>query len=261
MGLIDSPRLTRADRDHWARLTTYDRVLAADPHLDTLADRARHVIAEFAAAGPCYVSVSWGKDSVVVADLAATSGTSIPLVFARARHWETPEVDQVRDAFLATHPDVDYREIEFTFRVPLRGEPGFEDGGPGQDALAETLGPVCDRRVSGVRAEESRLRRLSARAHGDATARSCRPILWWNTAAHIFPWLHRRDLPVHPLYAMTVGGAYDRRWLRVHALGCEQPSQSAVYGKDMETWESRYYPDVLASAVAARADMWRDTGA
>lgn len=260
MALIPSRRHTAADLAAWARWEHWDDTLAQSPQLDRLAAQARTLIEEFADQGACYASISWGKDSVVIAHLVATSRAAdrIPLVFARAKHWETPEVDQVRDVFLTAHPHVRYEEHEYEFRVPLRGEPGFDgDDPPTQDALRETLDRLHGgRHISGVRAEESQLRAKSLRWHGDATGRTCRPIIRWRTAEHIFPHLHKHGLPVHPIYGMTAGGHYDRRWLRVHALGCAQPNASAVYGKDSESWERLYYPDLLESARAARAHMW-----
>lgn len=260
MALIPSPRHTAADLAEWRRYEHWDDTLARSSQLDRMADKARALIEQFADAGPCYLSVSWGKDSVVVAHLLATSraGERVPLVFARARHWETPEVDQVRDAFLTAYPHVRYEEIEYEFRVPLRGEPGFgADDTPTQDALRETLDQVHGgRRISGVRAEESAIRAKSLRWHGDATDRTCRPIIRWRCAEHVFPYLHKHDLPVHPIYAMTAGGHYDRRWLRVHALGCQHPDMSAVYSKDPEAWERLYYQDVITAAAEARKHMW-----
>jgi phosphoadenosine phosphosulfate reductase len=262
VGLIPSPRHTTADLETWARYEHYDTALAESAYLGTLADRARALIEEFASVGECYCSVSWGKDSVVVAHLVATSSVAgrVPLVFARARDWETPEVDQVRDAFLAAHPHVSYEEKEFTFRVPMRGEPGFEDDAARQDALGETLANTHGgRHISGVRAEESRIRAMSLRWHGEATVRSCRPIIKWRCADHVFPYLDRHDLPIHPAYGMSVGGFHDRRWLRVHALGCEHPGLSAARGDDPWAWEDRYYGDVLDAARSAREGMWART--
>lgn len=72
----------------------------------------------------------------------------------------------------------------------------------------------------------------------------------------MFAYLARENLPVHPTYAMTQGGFYDREWLRVHPLGTATPPQSAVHGRDHATWEDTYYPDVLAAAKKTRTSMW-----
>ncbi len=240
--LVDSPRLTDADRAHWERLEHYDSVLAGDPRLDRLVDRAGRAIVEFTASGSCFGGISWGKDSVIIAHLITLFAPHVPLIWARANRAESLECELVRDVFLAAHPGVRYEEHTYTWRVPLRGDPGWraerpgeKTGQPRQDALGETLDPLYGgRRITGIRAAESGRRRMSARVHGLATGRSCRPILHWS-AVDVFAYLHREGLPVHPAYAMSYGGQLDREWLRVHALRTEDGD---------EVWERTYWPEV-----------------
>lgn len=247
--LIDSPRLTEADRKVWARYEYFDARLARSPRLAEMEDEARATIEQFAATGPCIASISWGKDSVVVAHLVATSTVAdrVPLMFARARHWETPEVDQVRDTFLAAYPHVTYEEREYVFRVPMRGEEG--EGTLSQDALTEVL---PRRYISGVRAEESRIRRISILHRGEITKNTCRPIGRWRST-DVFAYLHKYDLPIHPVYAMSMGGAWQRDWLRVHALGFAPRLSPAWGAMDLHAWEQAYYADVIEAAQRARA--------
>jgi len=256
--LIDSPRLTAADRQAWQRLEHWDDVLSRDPMLDRCVEQARRVVGEFLAAGDAYVSVSWGKDSVVAAHIAATVDPRVRVVWVRSRHFETPECDQVRDRFLVTHPGVRYEEIPVELRNPKRGEPGYDTRhldphADHQDVLKETL---RGRWISGLRAEESRMRRMSIAHRGLSTARTCRPIGRWS-AVQVFAFLYREQLPVHPVYAMSVAGHYDRRWLRVHPLCSAPPPRSSVHGRDMSTWEDTYYADVIAAAHVARAHLWQ----
>lgn len=252
--LIDSPRITGRDHAQWARLEHYDDALAADQRLDRLVVQGRAAVREFAAAGGFTFSTSWGKDSVVAAHVTLLEVPDARLVWARADDVEMPECEQVRDAFLAAHPGARYEEVRYRFRVPLRFEPGHESAAP-QDALKETL---AGRYVSGLRAEESRIRRTSIAHRGLVTGNTCRPIGRW-TATDVFSYLHREELPVHPAYAMSAGGHYDRRWLRVHPLGTAAPPRSAVHGGDHAAWEDLYYPDVLAAAKTARAHLWEET--
>lgn len=260
--LIDSTRITDRDRETWERLEHYDDALADDPRLEHLETQAGNAVAEFLDAGPGYVSVSWGKDSVAAAHIATLVDPQARLVWVRSRHFEMPECDDVRDAFLAAHPGVRYEEITVDLRNPKRGEPGFverqaDPDADHQDVLAENL---TGRYISGVRAEESRIRGISIGHRGLVTKNTCRPIGKW-TAVQVFAYLHREELPVHPAYAMNGGGYYDRRWLRVHPLCAALPGQSAVHGRDHATWEDRYYGDVIAAAHAARAHLWKDTHA
>lgn len=244
MGLIRSPRHTAEDLEAWARWERYDRMLADDRSLARQTERAQRIVQEFVADGPCHVGVSWGKDSVVVAHLAVTAGVDAPLVWARADRAENPDCVLVRDAFLAQYPQARYEERMYSWRVPLRGEPGFHDS-PGQDALGETL---PGRYVSGVRAAESGRRRVAMCRHGETSASTCRPIGWWPHEL-VWAYLEMHGLPVHPAYGCTWGGRIDRSVVRVHAL------RTAV--GDME-WEGWYYPDEAASLGWVRTRLAGD---
>lgn len=243
--LIDSPRLTERDRQAWRRLEQYDAALGQDPRLEEQALRGIRIIEEFAGAGPCYASVSWGKDSVVMSDLLARSTVagSVPLVWVRVRDYENPDCEPVRDAFLAKHPHMRacYEEIE----VPATSLRWWDDGQQAESArtlaggFAEAERRYGARHISGIRAEESKIRRIVQGRWGDASTGACRPIGRW-TAVEVFAYLHARQLPVHPAYAMSVGGRLDRRWLRVASIG-------GVRGADRgrAEWEATYYPDIV----------------
>src|SRR5690606_35160428 len=91
--LLDPPRLTPRDRDHWARLEHFDDALSHDPDLDRLEARGRAAVEQFAQGGDWYVSVSWGKDSVAAAHIALQVNPRAVLRWARARHVEMPECE------------------------------------------------------------------------------------------------------------------------------------------------------------------------
>src|SRR5690606_21079866 len=151
--LIDSPRITPADRAAWARWEAMDRRMAQAMagRLDRLADTARQIIADFGEQGPCYASISWGKDSVIVAHLVATSGLPIPLAYATSAdvpgRIPNPDSERVRDAFLARFPNVDYREYRC-----------------GVGRLGEMVG--TERYISGLRGAGSGQREKSMRGGG-----------------------------------------------------------------------------------------------
>lgn len=227
MPLLPSPRHTAADLRVWTDREQVDAVLARAPVMRRRQDAALATLARFAAAAPCYISVSWGKDSTVVAHLAwllwRSGGPRLPLAYGYTpSRVPNPEAPQVADAFAAGWPGLDYLPIEF----------GADEPGSFGARMAGRTG--TGRYVSGVRAAESARRRLSARAHGTATASACRPILRWSTA-EVWAYLHRHSLPVHPAYGMTEGGAWDRDLIRVHSLG-------RSLGEGSEEWERRYYP-------------------
>lgn len=257
--LVDSPRLSDRDREAWRRLEGYyDHRLASSSGLAVLESEAVTAIRRFCEqAEAASVSTSWGKDSTVVAHLASLTGLRIPIRALRVRHWEPPETDWVRDAFLAAHPGVDYDEVVYDDPNPKRGEPGFEawfaDESHQHNNILGRLGPAP---IHGVRAQESKMRAASLRWHGVATRRVCRPIIKWS-AVDVFAYLYRESLPVHPTYAMSYGGRLDRQWLRVGILGSEPP---AGVRRDVAQWEDDYYGDVLASAVAQRAAQREASG-
>lgn len=196
-----------------------DRILAASPRLAELERSAIEAMETFAAEGPFYVSVSWGKDSVAVAHLSTALRAPPPLYWFPAGAIENPDCVLVRDAFLARWP-ARYFEIGVT----AGGDPDAWD----------VHGDA--RRASGIRAEESATRARSAAYDGLATMRSCRPILRW-TGAEVFAYLARHDLPIHPAYACSLAGTLDRGRIRVGPLGGDRGS-----GRGRAEWERAYYP-------------------
>ena len=244
--LIDSPRLTRRDREHWEIMESLDQAyaLARAARLRRLERDAVTSLRSFFNAGAGYIGVSWGKDSVVVAHLAHLARVDAPLVAIRAGPLVSPECDQVRDRFIADHPGVEYHEI----RVDCQPDPDDRDGwhqtGTLERGFAKAAERFGDRYTSGVRAAESSGRSRRMRAYGCATGRTLAPIGWWRTE-DVFAYAHWRGLPLHPAYAMSDGGAMDRARLRVSFLTLRTGE-----GRGKREWENRYYGDRLAELRA-----------
>lgn len=240
--LIPSRRHTEADLSLWAELEEADR-LHGQYRLPKLVPRALWEIETFARNGERYCSVSWGKDSTALADLVMQSAPETPLVWVRVEPIFNPDCELVRDAFLQRRPSAAYREI--TTHCTL--DAGHEHtkrirwiaGGTLESGFKSATEQFGERRFSGVRADESGQRQLSARTHGVSTAISCRPLLYWS-AQDVYAYLRSRNLPVHPAYAMLGGGRYDRSHVRVSSLG-------GMRGRGMgrDEWEQEYYGDVL----------------
>lgn len=229
--LIDSPRITPADRAHWERMEAIDDVYASRcrRRIETLAAGSSALIERFFADGSGYVGVSWGKDSVVLAALAQHTVPMIPIVWIRVRGVENPDCPLVRDRFLQLFPQARYEEIF--------SDPGSQRTSARGFALAARR--HGDRYASGVRAEESRERALRIWS-GLETARTVAPLGRWR-AADIFATLYCRGLPVHPAYACSFGGTLDRARIRVGALGGARGT-----GRGRAEWERRYYGDDCA---------------
>jgi phosphoadenosine phosphosulfate reductase len=216
-----------------------DRRLASSSALDRKVASALRDIASFADAGPCYASTSWGKDSTVLVHLVATLGMDIPVVSMRWPEVDNPDSALVRDAMLARFPHLDYRE--FSEPVAWCHEACDWLGPSGLDYFRPVREAMGDRRISGIRADESRARKMRLARWGVATQHTCAPLSRW-TGPDVFAYLSRHDLPVHPAYACTWGGTLDRERVRVDIIGGVTGT-----GRDRMDWERRYYPDEVAS--------------
>lgn len=238
--LISSPRHRPEDIALWRDLEAADRLHGGRLLRSGAVDRAAEEIRRFAADGPCYASVSWGKDSVVLAHLVVCENERrlagrLPMV---PLGWVTvggPDVGcpEVRDCFLSLFPN-SYREI--LVAPGGRTERGTAGKREGFLALDAAFGR---RRLIGLRADESGGRAISLRRWGVCTEASCRPLGWW-TEADVFGYLAVMGLPVHPNYAMLGGGRWPREHLRTAPLGGKRGDQ---FGRAQ--WEAEYYGDVL----------------
>jgi phosphoadenosine phosphosulfate reductase len=236
--LLASERHSPADLALWAELEEADRIHGEQLARSGKWRRAVEEMQRFAAAGPSYVSVSWGKDSVVLAHLHHLSGLRLPVAnVAQQGAGCDPHIRDVRDAFLRLYHDTNYHEEV----VPLERIPDNGGHSPALDKgirrLAARYG--TSRYIGGIRADESGVRRIGLRHRGLSTGNTCQPLGWWTTR-DVFGWLAYHDLPVHPNYAMLGGGRFDRRHIRVSTIGGPKGNQ---FGRD--EWEREYYGDVL----------------
>lgn len=229
--LLSSDRHTAADLAAWRE---YERADAAAVVSAELIDSSIACLRDFAKQSQSYVACSWGKDSVVLLHLALTAGLELPIVYVRFSDQHNPECDRVRDVFLRQWP-CDYHEVSMT-----RAEAGK---GKHWKAAAKIGG----RPITGIRADESSSRHLSAWTHGMATKNTCRPLLWWQSQ-QIFGYIHQHDLPLNAVYAMLGGGRYEREHLRTHSIGGETARN---HGRG--EWEQEYFPDVLNRLRHAQA--------
>lgn len=230
--LILSPRLTASDMRMWQESEQWDKLHAST--LDKKIARSIKTIREFAKQ-KSYAGVSWGKDSVVLAHLIYRSGFEVPLVWIRVEPIKNPDCELVRDAFLADYP-MRYEEIE---QWCSKDHDGWHAGGTLERGRTESEHRFGRRRILGIRADESGERRLTCLVNGEQSEYSCRPLAWWS-AQDVMGYLADNDLPVHPAYAMTGGGRYDRYRLRVASLGGRRGD-----GMGRSEWEREYYGDIL----------------
>lgn len=234
--LIESPRHTKRDLEVWARLEEADRVLSRLRKMESLEQRAQSALRSFASAGPTfYIGMSWGKDSVTVAHLAWRIGLRCPLIWFPAGKIENPDCVLVRDNFLSRWPS-EYREIDAAPTGPVDDVFGHDGAQAEFERAAKSLNM---RYASGVRAAESAARRWRMRNWGESSPHTCAPIGWWPTE-FVFAYLAKYDLPVHPIYACSMGGTFPREHIRVGTVGGYRGT-----GHGRRELERHYYPEVF----------------
>lgn len=234
--LIASDRHTAADLRHWEELEACDALHARSGTLERRIEQAMSIVRDFLANGLAYVAISWGKDSVATADLVLRMYPSTPIRSVCWPHADNPDSALVRDAFLRIWPGADYLEV-------VAPADDCDDGRRGFALLKSVAGA---RRITGIRRDESGMRKLSARVHGKFTDIAGRPLLYW-TAQDVYSYLCSRALPVHPVYAMTGGGRWPRDRLRVDSLGGQRGTE---YGRS--EWETEYYGDHLRRLASGK---------
>lgn len=237
MPLLTSPRHRQADLRAWSSIAAMDRL---EPHgFGARLEEAKRAVSDFLDGGPAYVGVSWGKDSVVVADLVLRMAPSTQLLNCIVQPVDNPENTAVRDAFLALHPGAQLFESVVWCS---RDEHGWHQTGTLEAAFASFVERTgIDRYISGVRASESSKRLLTILRNGMVGERTCRPLAHW-TSRDVFFYAHQRGLPLHPSYAMSMGGHYDRGRLRVAFL-----EGKAGRGMGRLELERFYYRDEMAA--------------
>lgn len=242
--LIVTDRHRDDDLDTWRRCEEIDRLrwMMQGAHIERRARRAIVDIQEFASTHEGYVGVSWGKDSVLVAHLCIRAEIGWPLVHIKVEGLANPDTDPVRDAFLDRF-DVVYHELECD--QLHRGGTSLLDN-PQTDGFTLAQERFGRDYISGVRADEAGYRRLRMAKWGVSSKHACAPAGWW-THEEVFAYLFGHDLPVHPAYAYSMGGTYERTRLRTAAIGGERGRNQGRL-----VWERVYYPEIVHRLEAAR---------
>jgi len=227
--LIDSSRPSDADIVAWQRAV---RGFEANGLLQSHINRvfnAEHALRSFGDSD-CYCGVSWGKDSVVVADMVSRIMPNVPLVWVRVSPIENPDCFLVRDSFLSEHSIVNYNEIVLTYSKS-------DDVGTGRlaDGFNQARAMFGRRYISGVRGDESAARGKRVARWGENTANTCAPLARWS-GDDVFAYLVNGKLPIAPAYACTMNGLLDPRKIRIATLGGERGN-----GHGRAAWEWRYY--------------------
>lgn len=234
--LIESKRYLPGDMDAWDRAARADLSWAQMPRFGDRVEQAEMDVARFAR-GECYAGVSWGKDSMVLADLVARVAPHVPLVWVRIEPLVPPESYAVRDAFVRLHPTCELEELVER----------YDSNQGGGYSIKPALRRRGRRYLTGMRGAESAGRRAYQRSRGAVDRNVCAPLIDWS-ARDVWAYLTLHDLPVHPSYLMSLAGALDRDRIRVDHIGGDRGT-----GTGRRQWERTYYPDVLAHVDASWA--------
>ena len=236
--LIASGRHTEADLCLWEDYAEADMVRSRTDGLKRLVDRSIAEIRRFNNRGDTYASISFGKDSVALAHLILMANERVPLVHIKAVPFGNPDCWQVRDAILP--------RLGFEYREHI-ADYGYDATEAEKDRIFFGIfRKESGRYFSGIRADESRGRKIRMRAHGLTSKNACAPLGWWS-ASDVFAYLAMHDLPVHPAYAMLGGGRWDRKQIRVDELGGDRGGQLG-----RSEWEQEYYGDELRRIMSRK---------
>lgn len=240
--LIYSPRLTMADIDQWEKTEAIDAAHCLTPGYRARIARARESVREFVAGRPdgrFYGGLSFGKDSIVMCHLMREAAPRMPIVSIRNVENFNPDSPRV-ETVLCDMLSHDYEVITYDYR---NADASYYDtqGNPVKwHNILKDLKKRLGAHVTGIRADESAKRNRRVRIFGLETEFSFAPLAYM-TVQDIFAYLYENGLPVHPVYAMTGGGRWDKYRLRVAAIGNPEGR-----GMGRLQWEREYYGDILA---------------
>lgn len=237
-------------------------------HAQTAAHRRKIAQArDLIAAHPDFaVSVSWGKDSMVLLHLAATVLPQVQAVNIRYLHWadRLADHDRVRDETLCREDlqGVRYREIDCPgmWQVYERfGVHGLESK-EGAAALrwfnqqfnAAFEQADCAGHIVGMRADESTRRKRLIKTRGQYYERAdgrkmLLPLAWWS-GRDVWAYLVAHDLPAMRIYDFAV--QHRDRTRSDIAVGDADSMTLARYG-EFQAWQ-----DCYPAEFNAYCDRW-----
>jgi phosphoadenosine phosphosulfate reductase len=229
MTLLNDPRHSRADKARWSVTARAATATAGTLAFQRRLDEAARAIDEFGDVGYC--GVSWGKDSMCVGHMVQARG--LPLVWIHVRPIGSPECSRVAEAS-------GWAYVEIERWCAWGDDKEWHASGTLESGFTEARKRFGARHVSGVRAEESAVRKLTAMRNGLVSTATARPLAWW-TGLDVFAYAIKHDLPLHPAYGFTLDGLLDPCRLRVASLTGRRGT-----GHGREQWERRYYGRQLA---------------
>lgn len=240
-----------------------DEQIGAKLHAQALEKKeecAARMMAEFVEGQSVCLSLSFGKDSMTLLHIAAKHGLLGKLAMVM---WNNPGIE-TKD----TYAFRDYVVSQYDLSAV------FVETCPSAQTLAETLQKsdlsaphpmreyvyhclekprweAMDERgingtIIGLRADESRGRKISARMRGQSyynkreLAEMLTPLSWWNTG-DIFEYAAKERIPLHPVYAKALKYGVQR-----HLVRLSTPFDLAFLQTGNFVWLKREYPEVYS---------------
>lgn len=246
--LVYSHRFRPGDLEHWDAMLEVDREHAKTLGYRHRIDEALALIQDFCdrhTPDEYYIGLSYGKDSITVSHMFRRIAPNARIVSVHNVDTKNPDIPAVHTA-LGAFLSHDYTGILYDY---ANADASYYDasGRPVKwHRILDELSSEMGIHVTGIRRDESSAREKRYRAYGIETPNSFAPLANL-TAFDVFAYLYENDLPVHPAYAMTDNGRWDKYRLRVSGIGHLEGT-----GMGRRVWEKLYYGDFLRHANAVR---------
>lgn len=244
MGIIICNRHTKEDLELWKKYEEADLIFYKmnKEKLEWKENKAIEEIMNFSK-NKCYASVSWGKDSTVLAYLIWKSKLNIPIINLKIIPSQNPYCLKVKDIFLKKYK-LNYIEMIVNYNNLYAKNLSEAELDKETDKIFfnsfKKIGKIFGNMyISGIRAEESTNRMLRRKKYGVTSKNTCAPLSFWKEQ-DIFSFMNYYDLPIHPNYAMLGGGFWNRKYIRVAEIG-----DTRGRGHGRLEWEKEYYGDIV----------------
>ena len=240
--LIKCDRHTKKDLELWKSYEEADLIHSFS--IEAKEKRSLKILYQFLQNEDAYIGISWGKDSVTIADIALRNNIDIPIIHLYCIPSHNPECDLVRNEFLKIYPKADYHEFICDYGDIYKQNlsehiQNIETDKIWYKTWKKVNKKISERHISGVRAKESATRKIRMMRWGENTEKTSAPIGWWTTN-DVFAYLAKYNLPIHPNYGMLGSGRWDRNFIRVAEIGDVHGNRGG-----RTEWEKEYYSDIL----------------
>jgi phosphoadenosine phosphosulfate reductase len=237
--LIKCDRHTKKDLILYKELNEMDKINYKLNNIKRKEDKSLQNIKDFINEhkNKYYCSVSWGKDSIVVTDLCLKVDKNIPVIWIKVIPIYNIYCDNVRDIFIKKYPYIRYFEYIIYCKKDENGI--IHAKGTLEKGFKKAVKRFGENYITGIRQEESGIRKLRSKLFGVSSNKTCAPLNYWKNN-DVFAYLAYYDLPIHSNYGMLGGGRYKRENIRVASLGGKRGREMGRY-----QWEEEYYNDYL----------------